>query len=162
MLQSNQQKLLNHIGVGIAFYITMLSVVGTFSILFRTIVRISVESAIIAAVSTELFSILLMMFCAILFKVQLRKYDFSKIQSLKKMGLVLLLIWIISNLIQAFIVPELVFQLIQLRSVKSITSSVDEFYSILINLSGNLARILIIVTLFFNFKTVPPDDSEVS
>ena len=153
MQLSNHKNIFNLIGIGIAFYISMLTVVGTFSILFRNLLFAVSNHPILNAISTELFSLLLMVLCALIFKTQLRKMDFSNFRSIKITAFVLLVIWIISNLIQAFIIPEIVIQLIHKAADNKNNSVIDNFISILVNLIGNLVGILILTILFFNFKT---------
>lgn len=162
MPQTKHQNLLNHIGIGIVFYITMLTVVGTFSILFRNLLLAVNNHPILDAILAELFSILIMVLFTVLFKFQLRKMDFSNVDSVKKTVWILALVWIVGNLIQAFLLPELVIQLIHIAAKNKHTSIIDDFYSTLIYLTGNFASILIIATLFINFKKIPSDHSKVS
>lgn len=153
MQQTKLKSAYNLIGIGILFYISVLTFVGTFSILFRNLLLVFSNHPILNAILVELVSISLMALSTILFKNQLRKIDLSSFHFVKKTLLIFGLIWMICNLIQAFVLPELIMQLVHIASQKNNTATIDEFTSAFINLLGNTVGIIVLVALFFGFKS---------
>lgn len=153
MQQTKLKSAYNLIGIGILFYISVLTFVGTFSILFRNLLLVFSNHPILNAILVELVSISLMALSTILFKNQLRKIDLSSFHFVKKTLLIFGLIWMICNLIQAFVLPELIMQLVHIASQKNNTATIDEFTSAFINLLGNIVGIIVLVALFFGFKS---------
>ena len=153
MQQTKLKNAYNLIGIGVLFYISMLTFVGTFSILFRNLLLAFSNHPILNAILVELVSISLMVLSTILFKNQLRKIDLSSFHFVKKTLLIFGLIWMICNLIQAFVFPELIMQLVHIAAQKNKTATIDEITSAFINLLGNIVGIIVLVALFFGFKS---------